>query len=342
MIFVPLPLFAVLFLTIVLARFIVVRDMTFPAQQLFAGLIGLYALQSLLLTLRWGYEVQVAGSMAAMLAPLLPVIVFLAYQRLSKRLGVKTLWPMVIVAVNWFALFFYQNAADVIIFITYLAFGTALIVQALKGGDNLPHSPLGSTSEIMRAMKLIGGALIASAPVDIYVILDFVTNEGRNVGLVVTFVQTTFLLIVGLGSTLARASSNDVEMPQAALANAKTTTAEDEEIVKRLFAIFEEDLSLRRLARKLGLPDRKVSNSVNRTCGMSVSQFVNEQRLKEAVNLLTTTDDSILAISLEVGFATKSNFNREFRRVIDMSPSAWRAKVREQKFETSKQIFNSS
>lgn len=268
--------------------------MTFPAQQLFAGLIGLYALQSLLLTLRWGYEVQVAGLMPAMLAPLLPVIVFLAYQRLSKRLGVKTLWPMVIVAVNWFALFFYQNAADVIIFITYLAFGTALIVQALKGGDNLPHSPLGSTSEIMRAMKLIGGALIASALVDIYVILDFVTNEGRNVGLVVTFVQTTFLLIVGLGSTLARASSNDVEMPQAALANAKTTTAEDEEIVKRLFAIFEkdglhrkEDLSLRRLARKLGLPDRKVSNAVKRTCGMSVSQFVNEQRLKEAVNLLT-------------------------------------------------------
>ncbi len=34
---------------------------------------------------------------------------------------------------------------------------------------------------------------------------------------------------------------------------------------------------------------------------------------------------SIMQIMFEVGFLTKSNFNREFLRVTGKSPSAWRA-----------------
>ncbi len=81
---------------------------------------------------------------------------------------------------------------------------------------------------------------------------------------------------------------------------------------------------MRRLSRKLGLPDRSVSKAINKTQNMSVSQFVNQFRIKDACALLEQTDQSILQVSLAAGFLTKSNFNREFARITGQTPSQWR------------------
>ena len=40
--------------------------------------------------------------------------------------------------------------------------------------------------------------------------------------------------------------------------------------------------------------------------------------------LLAATNAPITQILLDVGFQTKSNFNREFLRVTGLNPSAWR------------------
>jgi AraC-like DNA-binding protein len=86
------------------------------------------------------------------------------------------------------------------------------------------------------------------------------------------------------------------------------------------------DLNLDRLARKLGIPARQISAAINRTTAKNVSQYVNEFRIAEACRLLVETEKSVTEIMLEVGFQTKSNFNREFRRVTDMAPIQWREK----------------
>ena len=91
---------------------------------------------------------------------------------------------------------------------------------------------------------------------------------------------------------------------------------------RKLFG--DPDLSLNRLARKLGRPAREVSQAVNRVAGRNVSQFINDFRIAEACRLLAATDRSVTEIMLDVGFLTKSNFNREFRRVTGTSPSGWR------------------
>jgi AraC-like DNA-binding protein len=43
--------------------------------------------------------------------------------------------------------------------------------------------------------------------------------------------------------------------------------------------------------------------------------------------LLAETTTPVTEIMFDVGFQTKSNFNREFRRVTDMSPLEWRKKT---------------
>ncbi|KQW31216.1 AraC family transcriptional regulator [Rhizobium sp. Root274] len=95
---------------------------------------------------------------------------------------------------------------------------------------------------------------------------------------------------------------------------------------RRLWA--NPDLNLARLARRLGLPARAVSEAVNRVQRISVSHYVNNFRVAEACRLLTTTEMPITRILFEAGFLTKSNFNREFLRVTGLSPTDWRRRDR--------------
>ncbi|NOR32324.1 MAG: helix-turn-helix domain-containing protein [Sulfitobacter sp.] len=332
MLFVPLPLFATLVLVFVFARFVSSRDMTARPHQLFAALIALYAIQSLLTSLRWGYGISGAAIIMAVLAPVLPAVAYLAYQTLSGRQRGLQWWPLAVVAVNWAVFAVAPSLADPLILMTYLGFGAVLLRLYWRGEDQLTLSPINDAREILMAMGLTGAILIASGLTDVYVIYDFIKTDGRNAGLVLTFAQTFFVLVIGVSALFGKASAapdKEIETPQQPT---QDVTEADEEILKRLETLFArdrlhttEDLSVRRLSRRLGVPDRHVSNAVNRIKHMSVSQFVNEYRIKEACRLLRETDETVLTISLAAGFATKSNFNREFSRVTGQTPSQWRS-----------------
>ena len=334
MLFVPLPLFATLILGVLLCRFVLSRDMTLRAHQLFACLLGFYAAQSLLTTLRWGYGLQGTAIYVALLAPVLPAVAYLAYRALAGRQTVLQLWPLAVIAVNWIVFLILPVLADPLILLTYLGFGGLLLVQCWQGADRLSLSPINDAREISIAMCLTGSALVASGLTDVYLIYDFVENDGRNAGLVVTFVQTAFVLAIGVSAIFGRATLHADTAPSTQI-DAPTPTDQDSDIVARLELLFtrdglhqSEDLSLRRLSRRLGLSDRQVSNAINRTRQMSVSQFVNDFRIKDACAMLSTTQKSVLDVSLSAGFATKSNFNREFLRVTGKTPSKWRQDVR--------------
>lgn len=58
--------------------------------------------------------------------------------------------------------------------------------------------------------------------------------------------------------------------------------------------------------------------------GKSPLQYLNHLRIQMASSLLASTDRPVLEISLDVGFATLSSFNRHFRAQKEMSPREWR------------------
>ncbi|WP_299926554.1 AraC family transcriptional regulator [uncultured Pelagimonas sp.] len=336
MVFVPLPLFATLVLAFVCAHFVMNRDMSARPHQLFAGLMALYAVQSLLVSLRWGYGVEPAAGLMAILAPILPAMAYIAYKTLFGQNGARRLWPLAIIVLNWIVFAAVPDLADAVIIATYLGFGGILLWLFWRGEDQLTLSPIGDGRDILAAMGLTGAALVASGLTDLYVVYDFVSNDGRNAALVLTFAQTALVLVIGVSAVFGQAA--DADKPAAERApvpvdqSPPNATDADEDILNRLALLFNrdrlhltDDLSVRRLSRRLGVSDRQVSQAVNRIKGMSVSQFVNEHRVKEACRLLRETDDTILHVSLASGFATKSNFNREFSRVTGQTPSQWRA-----------------
>lgn len=332
MLFVPLPLFATLCLALLLCRILVTRDMSLRAHQLFAGLIALYAVQSLLVCLRWGYGIEGIATYLIVLAPVLPALAYLSYAALTGQQTARRYWPLGVVALNWVAFAVLPVIPDPLILMTYLGFGFLLLRFWWKGTDALSMSPINNAQDIRFAMCLTGVALVLSGLTDIYLIIDFIQNDGRNAGLILTFVQTAFVVVIGVSASFGRVAEM-TEPDREGIAVAPQASAQDSEIVDRLERLFaddglhrDEDLSLRRLARKLGLPDRQVSNAINRVRGMSVSQFVNDFRIREACRLLGTSKKSIMEVSLTAGFATKSNFNREFLRVTGQTPSQWRKK----------------
>lgn len=332
MLFVPLPLFATFILLWILIRLIITKDMSVRAHQLFGLVLGLYALQSFLLCLRWGYGLTSVAPWIAMLAPFLPALAYLAYVSFSSELTRKNLWPLAVIAMNWAAYAVQPALTDTLILLTYIGFGVLLLALTRGGSDGLPLTRFSSANAALNAMRLTGAALLASGLTDIYLIYGFVQNDGQNAAVIVTFVQSAFIMAIGVGAALGQSAVTDAPSPTAQKQDL-AITQEDSEIVSRLSAILQneklyrdEDLNLRRLSRKLGLPDRSVSQAVNRIRDMNLSQFVNEFRVQDACQLLRSTDKTILEISLTAGFATRSNFNREFTRITGQTPSGWRAK----------------
>ena len=60
------------------------------------------------------------------------------------------------------------------------------------------------------------------------------------------------------------------------------------------------------------------------TMGCGFIQYLNDYRLTLAAKLLTTTDDSILDISVQTGFENLSYFNRLFKRKYNRTPTTYR------------------
>ena len=87
----------------------------------------------------------------------------------------------------------------------------------------------------------------------------------------------------------------------------------------------QPDLTVARLGRQLGLPQRVVSAAVNQFADQSFSRWVNGYRVRAAMVILGEQPDrGLLDVMLDVGFQTKSNFNRAFREETGMTPSDWR------------------
>ena len=82
------------------------------------------------------------------------------------------------------------------------------------------------------------------------------------------------------------------------------------------------------LAKECGYSETVVSKIFNAHFNKSFPQVMNEHRVEEAKRLLEDTKASIKAISQEVGFNSMPSFNRVFKDMTDLSPSAYRKSIK--------------
>ncbi|MFQ5636669.1 MAG: helix-turn-helix domain-containing protein [bacterium] len=89
-------------------------------------------------------------------------------------------------------------------------------------------------------------------------------------------------------------------------------------------------LSLSDLANKISIPHRQLSQVINESFNQNFYDFVNTYRITECKRLLNHCSDekkTIIEIAFEVGFNSKSTFNKAFKKHTGLTPKEYK-KVR--------------
>ena len=103
-----------------------------------------------------------------------------------------------------------------------------------------------------------------------------------------------------------------------------------EPLLAEVFAVIDrhrgDALSLRDVARELGMTPGHLTTVVRRRTGRTVQEWIIERRMAEARGLLADTRLPVGEIARRVGMSDPGYFSRLFRRAHGTSPREWRAR----------------
>jgi AraC-like DNA-binding protein len=80
------------------------------------------------------------------------------------------------------------------------------------------------------------------------------------------------------------------------------------------------DLSLEAVSNHIGLSAIHFHNRFKAATGRTLHQYVEEQRIKKAMNLLAATDKTLTEIAYECGFSSQSYFSYAFKKRVKSTP----------------------
>jgi len=93
----------------------------------------------------------------------------------------------------------------------------------------------------------------------------------------------------------------------------------------------EHSFTVNCLALKLGAKRYYVSEAINHCYKKSFNTYINEYRIKEAIQILSKQDSDTLTIdeiAFNIGFNNRLNFYRVFKKTTGMSPSEFRSNIK--------------
>jgi AraC family transcriptional regulator len=95
-------------------------------------------------------------------------------------------------------------------------------------------------------------------------------------------------------------------------------------MLKILDASITSPVRIKDIAPAAGLSPSRFSRAFVRSVGESPRGYLRRRRVELAQNLMLSTRKSLAEIALECGLCDQSHLTKSFRRVVGMSPSAWR------------------
>jgi transcriptional regulator GlxA family with amidase domain len=107
--------------------------------------------------------------------------------------------------------------------------------------------------------------------------------------------------------------------------------ANDNRLSKRMTDVYtfirenvQNPISLKKISEVAIMSPHSFSRYFRKNCGSGFVEYVNQVRINKACYLLRETDYQIQNIATDCGFATVSNFNKQFRKAISSSPGDYR------------------
>ena len=204
----------------------------------------------------------------------------------------------------------------------------------------MPRIRIESGDIPVRVWRLIALTLIVSAFMDTAIALAFLADLSHWREWIVSGGSAGMLLTLG-GLVLSESLANGRERATRYTPVGVVKPVADADMMARLERLLTEqqlhldpDLTLGRLSRRMAVPAKQLSTAINRTTGENVSRYVNRFRIEKACECLMA-GETVTAAMLSSGFNTRSNFNREFRRIIGEAPGNWSEASRKRRLQSS-------
>ena len=89
----------------------------------------------------------------------------------------------------------------------------------------------------------------------------------------------------------------------------------------------DEDLGLAEISAVADLSQFHFSRAFRKSTGMTPQQYLMQQRIERAKELLAKKDLPIVEISLRTGFKNQSHFTSLFRKFTNLTPKVWRTSI---------------
>lgn len=83
-------------------------------------------------------------------------------------------------------------------------------------------------------------------------------------------------------------------------------------------------LTARGMAVVLGITEARLTRLCQQQLGMSFSEFVRTERVRQAKRLLLQTSLPIQSVSQQLGYSSATGFSSQFRHYVGVSPSQFR------------------
>ncbi|HVM72305.1 MAG TPA: substrate-binding domain-containing protein [Anaerolineales bacterium] len=119
---------------------------------------------------------------------------------------------------------------------------------------------------------------------------------------------------------------------EAALTRQHTLGKATQQIVRQAMACihtrYSEALSREDIANHIGISPDYLTDCFRQELGIPPMIYLRRYRIRQARELLETTDMSIMQVALEVGFSESAHFTRTFQREVGKTPRAYRIEKR--------------
>lgn len=315
--------------------------------------ITLCALMIAVVGLRWTVDMALFRFLQPILGAMVPVAAwqcFAGAHRSQPNTYLHWLGPVSVLIGALLYQHIWVGTVDILLILLYLGYGSLL----LKSSFSVPEQVrLTDVSRVLVAERVAGVMLLFSALVDGVLSYDILLLNAQHTNLILSIGYMVLIpaivaavMVISMSmpvnekhkqqqvsSSLLHSFTEEADTPATLARDVDESKAEETaQIIAQFDALMREhqvfkdpDLSLNRLARKLGIPARKISSAVNQTQHQNISKVINAYRVEHAKTLLKQSDESITGIFLSSGFQTKSNFNREFSRITGQTPSEFRS-----------------
>ncbi len=100
-----------------------------------------------------------------------------------------------------------------------------------------------------------------------------------------------------------------------------------EQTIQYIKSSLSDELSLATLSEKMNFSPIYFHKLFKASTGKTLREYIEEQRIKKAIELLTSTNKTLIRIAYECGFSSQSYFSYAFKRKMKLTPREYAKKI---------------